>query len=365
VPSGIGFGDDEYFNSSKNKVLLLPMFDSKIILPTVMASLLFMQTMTVYATTSPPQTYMPNALDREPPTDSLIEVYNWSHELWNAQNLSQFIPFFYPIFYYVDHPTGHQVYNQPQMRTYAGALWNFSSDPKMVDREYLKDNSSGMILMTGIMNGTHDESFVVPATGKVFEVPLAEFILWDENKRVLGGDMYYDRLNLLEDIGMANWTAPETPTPTRMESPPPAMLPPGPASGPSDDLRQRHNWLHEQWNERNISAVLPYIEPEIHYVDQATGQVLTTAEELANHISRPLNASSDAKIANYEYFQSGDQTFSKFTLYGTNDQPYEDNPATGNNFSVDAVEIVDWDSEGKVKGGEIFYDRLTALEQIG
>jgi hypothetical protein len=32
---------------------------------------------------------------------------------------------------------------------------------------------------------------------------------------------------------------------------------------------------------------------------------------------------------------------------------------------VDAVEILDWDSEGKVKGGKIFYDRLTALEQIG
>jgi hypothetical protein len=101
------------------------MIDSKIILSTVKASLLFMQTMTVYATTSPPTTYMPNAEDREPP-DSLIEVYNWSHKLWNAQNLSQFIPFFYPVFYYVDHPTGHQVYTTAQMRTYASALWNFS-----------------------------------------------------------------------------------------------------------------------------------------------------------------------------------------------------------------------------------------------
>ena len=165
------------------------MIDSKIILSTVIASLLFMQTLTVYATTSPPQTYMPNAKDKEPPTDSFIEIYNWSHELWNAQNLSRFLPFFHPVFYYVDHPTGHQVYTIPQMRTYASALWNFSSDPKMVDREYLKDNSTGMTLMTGMMNGTHDESAVVPATGKVFEIPLAEFIHWDENKRALGGDV--------------------------------------------------------------------------------------------------------------------------------------------------------------------------------
>jgi hypothetical protein len=65
-------------------------------------------------------------------------------------------------------------------------LWNFCSDPMIVDREYLKDNGTGMILMNGIMNGTHDESSVVPATGKVFEIPLAEFILWDDREH-LGG----------------------------------------------------------------------------------------------------------------------------------------------------------------------------------
>ena len=73
---------------------------------------------------------------------------------------------------------------------------------------------------------------------------------------------------------------------------------------------------------------------------------------------------SDSKIANHEYFLSGDQTFFKFTLCGTNHQLYEGNPATGNNFSVDAVEVLDWDSEGNVKGGKIFYNRLTALQQI-
>ena len=269
---------------------------SKVIVGPVIASLLFVQTMTVYATTSPPTTYMPNAEDREIP-DSLIGVYNWSHELWNAQNISRFLPFFYPAFFYVDHPTGHHVYTIPQMRTYASSVWNFSSDAKLVDRIYMKDNSTGTILMTGIMNGTHDVSIVAPATGEVFEIPLAEFIVWDENKRVLGGDMYYDRLNFLEQLGKANWTVPENPTPTRMASPPPQTLPPGPASAPTDDLRQRHNWLHEKWNERDVSAVLSYIEPEIQYADQATGQILTTPEELANHLSRPLNASSDAKIS--------------------------------------------------------------------
>lgn len=127
----------EFFN-----ILLLPMINSKIVLPTIMASLLFMQTMTVYATTSPPTTYMPNTQDREIP-DSLIGVYNWSHELWNAQNLSRFLPFFYPVFIYVDHPTGHHVYTIPQTRTYASSVWNFSSDAKLVDRTY--DNAMAMI----------------------------------------------------------------------------------------------------------------------------------------------------------------------------------------------------------------------------
>ena len=42
--------------------------------------------------------------------------------------------------------------------------------------------------------------------------------------------------------------------------------------------------------------------------------------------------SSDAKIANYQYYLSGDQTFSKVTIYGTNDQSYEGTPVTGNKF---------------------------------
>ncbi len=252
------------------------------------------------------------------------------------------------------------------MKTYASSIWNFSSDAKLVDRVYIKDNSTGLILMTGNMNGTNDVSIAFPATGNVFEIPLAETILWDEDRRALGGDMYYDRLSLIKDLGLpVNLTAPETPTPTATASPAPHRVPPGPAPAPSDDLRQRHNWLHEQFNERNLSAVESYIEPEIHYVDQATGQILNTTEDLANFLSGPLNASSNAKIANYQYYISGDQTFSKFTLYGTNDKPFEDYPATGNNFSVDALEVLDWDSEGKVKGGKIYYDRLVMLQQLG
>jgi hypothetical protein len=177
--------------------------------------------------------------------------------------------------------------------------------------------------------------------------------------------MYYDRLGFLDQLGKANWTVPENHVPTRMASAPPETLPPGPAAAPSDDVRQRHNWLHEKWNERDLSAILPYIEPKIQYADQATGQILTTPEELATHITKPLNLSGDAKIANYQYYLSGDQTFSKFTIYGTNDQPYEGTPATGNKFSLDAVEVLDWDSEGKVKAGKIFYDRFAVLQQIG
>ena len=105
------------------------------------------------------------------------------------------------------------------------------------------------------MNVTYDVSIVAPAKGKVFEIKLAEFIVWDENKRVLGGDMYYDRLNFLEQLGKANWTVTENDTTTRMASPPPqtrylAQHQRHPI------LRQSHNCLHEKWNERHVSAVL-------------------------------------------------------------------------------------------------------------
>ena len=73
------------------------------------------------------------------------------------------------------------------MKTYASSVWNFSSDAKLVDRQYIKENTNGMILMNGIMNATNDVSIVGPATGNTFEVPLAEFILLDDSERVIGG----------------------------------------------------------------------------------------------------------------------------------------------------------------------------------
>ena len=246
---------------------MLSKINAKNILPAVVVSLLFGHIITAYATVTPPTTFLPNAKDIEPPP-TLIGIYNWSHELWNGQNISAFLPFFHPVFFYVDHPSGHHIYTLPQMKTYASSIWNFSSDAKLVDRVYIKDNSTGLILMTGNMNGTNDVSIAFPATGNLFEIPLAETILWDEDRRALGGDMYYDRLSLIKDLGLpVNLTAPETPTPTATASPAPHRVPPGPAPAPSDDLRQRHNWLHEQFNERNLSAVASYIEPEIQYLN--------------------------------------------------------------------------------------------------
>ena len=82
----------------------------------------------------------------------------------------------------------------------------------------------------------------LPATRLKYHLPSSSYGMIVRESLV--GDIYYDRLGFLDQLGKANRTVPDTPVPTRMASAPPETLPPGPTAAPSDDLRQRHNWLH-------------------------------------------------------------------------------------------------------------------------
>ena len=49
------------------------------------------------------------------------------------------------------------------------------------------------------MTGRSDRS---PATGKEFTLPLCEMWHFDSSGRVVGGDLYYDQVSLLTQLGL-------------------------------------------------------------------------------------------------------------------------------------------------------------------
>jgi hypothetical protein len=53
------------------------------------------------------------------------------------------------------------------------------------------------------VTGTHDGPFgPLPATGKEFTLPLCEMWHFDRDGRVVGGDLYYDQVSLLTQLGL-------------------------------------------------------------------------------------------------------------------------------------------------------------------
>jgi MalT-like TPR region/SnoaL-like polyketide cyclase len=81
-------------------------------------------------------------------------------------------------------------------------------------------------------------------------------------------------------------------------------------------------------------------------------------------LSKNLTNREIAREEERNYVQTGNMTFSKFTLRGTNDKPYQGHPATGKKFSVDGFEVINWDNNGMIHGGDLYYDRLTVLLQL-
>jgi len=59
------------------------------------------------------------------------------------------------------------------------------------------------VVCTFTVVGTHDGLLgPFPATGKAFALPLCEMWHFDPRGRVVGGDLYYDQVSLLTQLGL-------------------------------------------------------------------------------------------------------------------------------------------------------------------
>ena len=54
-----------------------------------------------------------------------------------------------------------------------------------------------------------------------------------------------------------------------------------------------------------------------------------------------------------------------FTVVGTHDGPLGPLPATGNEFTLSLCEMWHFDPSGRVVGGDLYYDQVSLLTQLG
>jgi steroid delta-isomerase-like uncharacterized protein len=134
------------------------------------------------------------------------------------------------------------------------------------------------------------------------------------------------------------------------------------ASGNVDTYRAGH----EAFNRRDFAAMTSGYDDSITWTDHAQGRTFRTAREFRDDfLANWVRASSDIRITDPRYTDGGQTVVCRFTAVGTHDGPLGPVPATEQRFALDLCEMWHFDPNGGVVGGDLFYDQLSLLVQLG
>ena len=123
---------------------------------------------------------------------------------------------------------------------------------------------------------------------------------------------------------------------------------------------------HEAFNRRDFDAMAKEYAERIRWIDQARGITYRTPQEFKkDFLEGWVQASSDCQVTDARYTDAGEMVVARFTARGTNDGPLGPFPATGKEWALSICEMWDFDADGRVVGGEIYYDQASLLTQLG
>lgn len=126
-----------------------------------------------------------------------------------------------------------------------------------------------------------------------------------------------------------------------------------------------HQRAHELFNRRDWEGLRAIAEPDLSYEDHARSLTLKGDDQFIGWLQGWQTMASDAKPSNQTYLEAGDTSIALFVGTGTNDGPMGQYPATGQRFAIPFCEVLRWTEHGTVARGEIYYDAMTLLVQLG
>ena len=123
---------------------------------------------------------------------------------------------------------------------------------------------------------------------------------------------------------------------------------------------------HEAFNQRDFEAMTRQYADSIAWTDRAQGRTFTTPQEFRDDfLAGWVTASSDIRVTGPRYLDAGQTVVCTFTVVGTHDGPLGPFPATGKRFTLPLCELWHFDPSGLVVGGDLYYDQVSLLTQVG
>jgi steroid delta-isomerase-like uncharacterized protein len=129
---------------------------------------------------------------------------------------------------------------------------------------------------------------------------------------------------------------------------------------------QNYRTGHEAFNQRDFEAMTKHYADSIAWTDHSQGRTFRTPLEFKDDfLPGWVRASSDIRITDPRYIDAGQTVVCTFTAVGQHDGPLGPFPATGKEFALPLCEMWHFDSNGLVVGGDLYYDQVSLLMQLG
>jgi steroid delta-isomerase-like uncharacterized protein len=123
---------------------------------------------------------------------------------------------------------------------------------------------------------------------------------------------------------------------------------------------------HEAFNQRDFEAMTKHYADRITWTDRARSLTFRTPQEFRDEfLPGWVEAAPDIRITDPRYLDAGQTVVCTFTVIGTHDGPLGPFPASGRAFSLPLCEMWHFDASGRVVGGDLYYDQVSLLMQLG
>jgi len=126
-----------------------------------------------------------------------------------------------------------------------------------------------------------------------------------------------------------------------------------------------HRAGHKAFNRRDFGAMVQEYAESISWTDRARGITFTTPQEFRDvFLDGWIRASSDCQVTDARYTDAGEMVLARCNARGTHDGPLGPYSATGKEWTLPICELWHFDADGRVVGGEIYYDQVSLLTQL-
>jgi quercetin dioxygenase-like cupin family protein len=124
-----------------------------------------------------------------------------------------------------------------------------------------------------------------------------------------------------------------------------------------------HRQMHEKFNQRDLDGITERLADDFRYVDRARRVTMDDAQAFRSWLNEWVTGMSNAAVRDSRYVDAGDTSIALFTGSGRHDGQLGPFPPSGNDLAMAMCELLTFDEEGRVTGGEMYYDLATVEMQ--